>query len=156
MYLQTADKARSLGISINLDRADYLEIKSILSDWAEIKPASKATAIRNAILITVYLLGFIVFLISPYIWLSLILGIAIIAYSQYCNRLIQRHEAIESQYKKVSNRSFILTIFIVCISLFSKLSWRYILPKYLEKIRQTEQTFLHPKFSNTKRDRLAR
>lgn len=153
LCIQTADRTRSLLIPINLDRADYLEIKTILSNWTEIKPASTANNIRNIILVIIYVLGFIIFLFSPYIWLSLVLGIAIIVYNQYFNRLIQRHEAIDPQSKKFLSRSFILTIFIVCFSIFGKLSLRYVFPKYLEKDRQSEQSLLHPKFSNKKRDR---
>lgn len=148
LYLQTADKTRSLGISINLDRADYLEIKTILSDWTEIKPASTRNNLRNIFIVTIYLLCFIVFWISPYIWLSLILGIAIVAYNQYFNRIIQRHEAIDPQYKKVYNRSFIIMTFVICIIIFSKLSLRYFFPKYLEENPQIEQSFLHSEFFN--------
>ena len=145
LCILTNDKTRSLLIPIELEQADYLEIKETLSNWTEIKPLSTTQQFKNISIVVLYSTIFIGLFISPFIWLNVILGSILIIWSYYSVDIINKMSGVDPKFKKANKKIFFWTLFIVLINIFGKwyLISRFGLFQQQSPPQQTEQSILN-------------
>ena len=146
IWVKTENKARSLVIPIQLEQADYLEIKETLINWTEAGIVTPAHNRKDLVLIVTYVIAFIVLFLSFNIWLNFILGAAIIAYYAYTNKLIQNNVSVDPQFKKTYKRMFVWTILIVLLNTFGKLYMILGIKKLKEELNESPQVVLPIKY----------
>jgi len=71
LIVKTVDKGRLLAIPIQLDRADYLEIKDTLKNWQGSEILAAKTNRRDIALAIAYLVAFLLLFLSFNIWAQL-------------------------------------------------------------------------------------
>lgn len=124
LWIQTDSKTHAIIIPLQLEQADYLEIREVLSNWEDIKPPSMAKSAKEYAIAILFTLGMIVMLLSPFIWLSLLVGIPVIIYFRYSSNLIQNTPGIDPKYKKSTKFIYYWLIFMLVMSTFAKLQIR--------------------------------
>ncbi|MEL7421018.1 MAG: hypothetical protein AAGK10_21015 [Cyanobacteria bacterium J06555_3] len=118
----------------------------VLSNWEEIKPPSMAKSAKEYAIAILFTLGMIVMLLSPFIWLSLLVGIPVIIYFRYISNIIQGTPGIKSNQKKSIKFIYYWLIFMLVMGIFVKLQIR----SFRKQIREesVSQQVILPRQSN--------
>jgi len=100
LYIHTADKRRTLIIPIELDNADYQEIKELLSTWTAVKPRSVMATTQNIMLLVVLIIGFGILFVSTSLWVVLLTGIAMTGFYGYIYWRWRNAEGVDPRYRR--------------------------------------------------------
>ena len=141
IWVKADDKARTIVIPAQLDRADYLEIKETLTNWQGEEIAAVKRNKEMAIAIA-YIVAFLILFLSFNIWLNFILGIGIIIYNIYTNKLIQNNVSIDPQFKKTYKRNLAITTFLVLINTFGKIYLLSAIKRIKQEVNKNPQALI--------------
>jgi hypothetical protein len=124
LIIRARDRSRSMFVPAQLEEQGYEEVKATVLDWAPEEETSSQGKARKFVLVTSFVLGYLVVLLSWSRWLTLFVGIGMIVFLTYLYWLRRHDERAVSLFRKLYP-GVVVTIALVTFIKFTPVFQEY-------------------------------